>query len=160
MPGSQKGWKVSNILSWIVYYGILFAVSTLIAYASLKKIRILSAIVRALRRDFPPLALLECRDKTVSAILADRSTGARKRIELYRGLITWSKGTKTAGEVMELAERAYSKRLAVLLLIVVPMFIACLWVACMSRSYQTYALIAAGVIVVEQVYPFSLIPDP
>ncbi|MHB9130470.1 MAG: hypothetical protein ACYDBB_05175 [Armatimonadota bacterium] len=150
---------MGKVIAWILYYGCLFIASTIVAYASVKKIRMLGSIIQVFSSKIPKDALLDCRDKTVTVDVADRTTGIKRSIDLYTGLVTWNGGRKTVDEVLNMAQSTYRKRIAVFILIVLPVTALFVYMAMHDPSKKTISLIALGVIVVEQFYPFSIIPD-
>jgi len=151
---------MQKVIEWVLYYGCLFVASSIVAYASLKKIRMLGSIIQAFTTKIPKDALLNCQDKTVTVDATDRTFGIKKTIDLYTGLVTWKGAKKTVGEVLIMAQSTYRMRIAVFVIIVLPVTALCVYMAMHDPSKKTIALIALGVIVVEQFYPFSIIPDP
>lgn len=150
---------MEKVIAWVLYYGSLFVASTVVAYASMKRIRMLGQIIHLFENKLPKDALLDCRDKAVTVDVTDKTTGIRKTIDLYTGLVTWHGERKTVSEVLGMARSTHRKRIAVFILIVIPVAALCIYMVMHDPTKKIISLIALGVIVVEQFYPFSIIPD-
>jgi hypothetical protein len=151
---------VSQWLLGLLLVGVLLVLLNLVLAVSglgnIKRIAFISELKKLLRR-MPSDQLLACHNGKVEATAYDAQRHTQTSVPLWSGsLLTWSGEPRSAGAVLRRAEVQYRWRLAVLLVILVPLFIISVWYAFVV---SWIGLIAAALLVVHQIFPFNVGPS-
>jgi hypothetical protein len=145
-----------GLLALLVVGGVLFVVTHLFAWCSLKRILFIRKLLQLLKQ-IPGDVLLSCENNEVSAQSVDRSTGRTTLVRLYTGgPITWKGPNRRTKDVIASASSALVKRLALWMIVALPLFLAMVY---LGLTQNPAFWLGCLFIAAEQAFPFRLGPD-
>jgi hypothetical protein len=159
--GGKQMWDtVRTWLLWALILGIGSAIASVLlyvlAFANLKRLLFIGKL-RTFLRDIPDDAPLMCDDGEVSATFRQPGQASEEHVKLYSGGITWKGGSRLASKVKRAAARQYPLRLALFILVFMPLLLGSLYLGIMW-DWRMLGIVL--LLVFHQFFPFYVFVHP